>query len=219
MVKILNAYAGLGGNRKKWPDKHDITAVEIDPAIAEEYRRLYPQDTVLIEDAHQHIRQHFHEYDFIWSSPPCPTHSKMQIVQGKSDKMQNRNRKPQYPDMRLYQEIIFLRTFYEGDWVVENVKPYYDPLIQGQRCGRHMVWSNFSVPDIEVPRNFNLTGASTKTKMETLQDWLGIHPSETIYVKDSHDPAQVLRNCVHPDVGAAILKARSRRQVSLEEIE
>ena len=32
-MKILNLYAGLGGNRKKW-EGHEITAVELNPAIA-----------------------------------------------------------------------------------------------------------------------------------------------------------------------------------------
>lgn len=27
-MKILNLYAGIGGNRKLWPDDHEITAVE-----------------------------------------------------------------------------------------------------------------------------------------------------------------------------------------------
>lgn len=33
-MKILNLYAGIGGNRKKWGDDHEITAVELDEEIA-----------------------------------------------------------------------------------------------------------------------------------------------------------------------------------------
>ena len=33
-MKILDLYAGKGGNRKKWGDNHEITAVEFDPKIA-----------------------------------------------------------------------------------------------------------------------------------------------------------------------------------------
>lgn len=51
-MKILNLYAGIGGNRKLWGDEHEITAVEINPEIAEIYKNLYPQDTVIIGDAH-----------------------------------------------------------------------------------------------------------------------------------------------------------------------
>ena len=28
-LKILNLYAGIGGNRKLWGNEHDITAVEL----------------------------------------------------------------------------------------------------------------------------------------------------------------------------------------------
>lgn len=33
-MKILNLYAGIGGNRKLWGNEHDITAVELRPEIA-----------------------------------------------------------------------------------------------------------------------------------------------------------------------------------------
>ena len=32
-MKILNLYAGIGGNRKLWGDGHDITAVQLVPEI------------------------------------------------------------------------------------------------------------------------------------------------------------------------------------------
>jgi DNA (cytosine-5)-methyltransferase 1 len=49
-MKILNLYAGIGGNRRRW-DGHEVTAVEYDPAIAEVYKALYPNDTVVVGDA------------------------------------------------------------------------------------------------------------------------------------------------------------------------
>jgi DNA (cytosine-5)-methyltransferase 1 len=33
-MKILNLYAGIGGNRKLWGNTHSITAVEFDEEIA-----------------------------------------------------------------------------------------------------------------------------------------------------------------------------------------
>lgn len=218
-MKVLNAYSGIGGNRKNWNGrKHDITAVEINEEIANEYGRLYPEDEVIIGDAHAYIKAHYHELDFIWASPPCQKHSQMHLLSAKSDKKQNKNREPEYPDMKLYQEIIFLRNFFDGDWVVENVRPYYEPLIEPQKCGRHRIWSNFTVPDIEVPRGFDLTGASTRAKIEELEEWLGIELSKNIYVKDSHDPGQVLRNAVHPKIGEAIFKNRNTKQQSLASV-
>ena len=51
-VKVLNLYAGLGGNRALWPTNWDITAVEYDPKIAAYYADTYPQDNLIIDDAH-----------------------------------------------------------------------------------------------------------------------------------------------------------------------
>ena len=79
-MKILNLYAGIGGNRKLWGDEHDITAVELDESIAKIYQDFFPNDTILIEDAHDYLLQNFKEFDFIWSSPPCPTHSTGQYI-------------------------------------------------------------------------------------------------------------------------------------------
>ena len=75
-LKVLNLYAGIGGNRKLWKDV-DVTAVENNPEIAEVYKQFYPNDKVIIADAHQYLLEHFKEFNFIWSSPPCPTHSKL----------------------------------------------------------------------------------------------------------------------------------------------
>lgn len=51
-MKVLNLYAGLGGNRKLWGKDHDITAVENDEKIAKVYSDLFPNDKLVIGDAH-----------------------------------------------------------------------------------------------------------------------------------------------------------------------
>lgn len=71
-MRILNLYAGIGGNRAQWGDEHDVTAVEFDPRIAAAYEKLWPNDTVIVGDAHQYLLDHHAEFDFIWSSPPLP---------------------------------------------------------------------------------------------------------------------------------------------------
>ena len=76
-MEILNLYAGIGGNRKLWGNEHEITAVEYDENIAAIYKDFFPNDKVLVEDAHDYLLTHYEEYDFIWSSPPCPTHSQI----------------------------------------------------------------------------------------------------------------------------------------------
>ena len=104
-MKILNLYACLGGNRYKWGNEHEITAVELDPEAARLYQERFPNDTVIVADAHQYLLDHFKEFDFIWSSPPCPSHSKVRISQKNRDTF-----KFIYPDMKLYEEIIFLKV-------------------------------------------------------------------------------------------------------------
>lgn len=133
-MKILNLYAGIGGNRAKWSGEHAVTAVEYDEEIAMAYKDNFPNDEVIVADAHQYLLNHYKDYDFIWSSPPCQSHSRIrQCI------MVGSNRKAAiYPDMKLWQEIIFLQANAKCKWVVENVKPYYEPLIAPSVIiGRH----------------------------------------------------------------------------------
>lgn len=198
VVKVLNLYAGVGGNRKHWNDCH-VTAVEYTPKIAEIYQQQHPQDTVIVGDAHQYLLDHYNEFDFIWSSPPCQSHSKMVKA--------TRHKKARYPDMRLYEEIIFLKHFFNGKFVVENVVPYYGAMLNPKQVGRHLFWANFDfyAEDIKRPSGFiNMANLEGK---KALQEWLGIHYDENIYYEGNHCPAQVLRNCVHPELGRQIFDA------------
>ena len=137
---MLNLYAGIGGNRKLW-ENVEVTAVENNENIARIYQGFFPNDKMIIADAHEYLLKHYKEYDFIWSSPPCVTHSynkKLSIDIGQS--------KILYPDMGLYQEIIMLKQFCKKKWAVENVRPYYGSLINAQVVGRHRFWTNFFIP-------------------------------------------------------------------------
>lgn len=147
-MKILNLYAGIGGNREHWGDNHEITAVELDPKRAAKYQSFFPNDKVIIADAHEYLLDHYKDFDFIWTSPPCQTHSRANyfINNGVA-------KRPRYPKMELYQEIIFLSTFYQGLYCVENVISYYDPLIKPAKVGRHYLWANFKIPPIKLPKN------------------------------------------------------------------
>ena len=72
-MKILNLYAGIGGNRKLWNEilpGAKVTAVELDIKIAKVYKELSPNDEVIIGDAHQYLLENHEKFDFIWSSPP-----------------------------------------------------------------------------------------------------------------------------------------------------
>lgn len=196
-MKILNLYSGLGGNRKHWKDC-EVTAVEMEQEIADVYKKLYPNDTVIVGDAHQYLLEHADEFDMVWSSPPCQTHSRMMKA--------TRHKIKRYSDMSLYQEIIFLQHFFKGKWIVENVKPFYEPLIKPTAIlGRHCIWSNFSISNFEIKNLPNFIQDDTVAGTQRLKDWLGIHYEGNIYYKGNHSPGQVLRNCVHPDMGLHIL--------------
>ena len=139
-MKVLNLYACLGGNRYKWEDC-DVTAVELDSELAKLYKERFPMDNVIIDDAHQYLLDHYQEFDFIWSSPPCPSHSRSRFARKETTS-------PIYPDLKLYEEIIFLDNYFNGKYCVENVIPYYEPLIPGRKRGRHIYWTNFLLPSI-----------------------------------------------------------------------
>src|SRR3990167_8331912 len=99
-MKVLNLYSGIGGNRKLWTDV-DVTAVELNLDIAKIYQDFFPKDKVIVADAHQYLLEHFKEFDFILSSPPCVSHSQFRQRCGVKawgyDEL--------YPDMTLYEEV------------------------------------------------------------------------------------------------------------------
>ena len=193
-MNVLNLYACLGGNRYKWNEVKDdieVTAVELDPELARLYQERFPNDTVIIADAHQYLLDHYKEYDFIWSSPPCPTHSRIQLS------MQN-NRKMDYPDMNLYQEIIFLKTFYKGKFIVENVIPYYDALIPAQKRGRHLYWSNFIIPHYEK--------RDAVIRRYTKEDLYKHHKIDLSSYKGKQDKRKIARNLVDYEAGKTIFE-------------
>lgn len=199
-MKILNLYACLGGNRYKWGDEHDVTAVEWDEELARMYQERFPNDKVIVADAHQYLLDHYKEYDFIWSSPPCPTHSRVRISQ------KNKNFYiPKYPDMTLYQQIIFLEEHFDGKYVIENVIPYYDPLIEAQKRGRHLYWCNFILPvDIDRKESKGLI-SNAKEERQKLCDLHDIKIEFLNTYKGKQSKTKVIRNLVDYEVGKTIL--------------
>jgi len=196
-MKILNLYACLGGNRYKWDEvaKIDVTAVELDPEAARLYQERFPNDTVVVADAHQYLLDHYKEFDFIWSSPPCPTHSRFQTSMKTTRKME-------YPDMKLYQEIIFLDNFFNGKYCVENVIPFYEPLIPAQKRGRHLYWTNFLLPtNINERKNPDL--ARDKNLIKSLSVF---HDYDFTKYKGNQPVNKMARNLVDYEAGKTILE-------------
>lgn len=195
-IKVLNLYAGIGGNRKLW-ENVEVTAVELDPDIAKIYQDFFPNDIVVVGDAHQYLLDHYKEYDFIWSSPPCPTHSKLRYMHDKKI----------YPDMSLYQEILLLQTFAKCSFVVENVEPYYKPLIQpSASLHRHLFWSNFNIGGFTYAERLQ-TNKAPKER-ELLQEKFGIN----LDIYSGVDKRKLLRNAVIPELGLHILNAARLKQ-------
>lgn len=188
-MNILNLYAGIGGNRKLWGDEHQVTAVEYDQATADAYKLNFPSDTVIVADAHEYLLNNYMKFDFIWASPPCPSHSRINHA---------RTRKPDYPDMRLYAEIIFLNQWFDGLFVVENVIPYYTPLITAKEIDRHLFWSNFNITKFEPSKRAFIR---MQGKQVPFEDIFGFDVSKS-KIKDKR---KALRNCVHPETGLHVL--------------
>ena len=191
-MKILNLYAGIGGNRKLWGDDHEVTAVEYDPAIAQVYADYFPNDKLVIGDAHQYLLDHHDEFDFIWSSPPCQTHSSFRFNIG----VRFRGVEPKFPDMTLYEEIVFLQYHAKNLWLVENVVPYYEPLIPAKKINRHLYWTNFDLPNLTPDKD-----VIREAQIPQLSEKFGYDLSK---YKISNK-RQVLRNCVEPRTGREIL--------------
>lgn len=192
-MKILNLYAGIGGNRKLW-ENVEVTAVENVPEIAAIYKDFFPDDTVIIGDAHQYLLDHYKEFDFIWSSPPCLTHSRINFM---------KHMPKRYADMKLYQEIIFLKHWFKGKWLVENVRSYYNPLIQPQELQSHYFWANFLIRD---------TGLSRKKVRNDTGHTLGFKlKQQGLDIADWHsykgDKRTLINNMVEPELGQHILTA------------
>jgi len=201
-MKILNLYACLGGNRYKWNEVKDdieVTAVELDKELARLYQERFPNDRVIVGDAHQYLLDHYKEYDFIWSSPPCPTHSRARYwgfgINGK---------KPIFPDMKLYQEIIFLQHHCKTKYCVENVIPYYEPMFNPKKRGRHLYWTNFRLPNLLSDRGGKLKEKDTNS--ESLNHYNKFHDYDFKKYKGKQLTLKIARNLVDYEAGKTIFE-------------
>ena len=198
-MKILNLYCGIGGNRKLWGDDHHIVAVEYNKEIADVYKKLFPKDEVIVGDATEYLLNYYSEFDFIWASPPCQTHSRIRYMASKSGSYL-----PKLPDMSLYSMIIFLEHFCKDKkWVVENVVPYYEPLIKPEvKLDRHLIWSNFKITEKEFAKpevKHNRVSGKTERYGISLNG-----------IKMKHRKDQIIRNCVNPEMALHILDCSTK---------
>lgn len=204
-MKVLNLYACLGGNRYKWDEvakdagiELEVTAVEYDEELAKLYQERFPNDKVIVTDAHQYLLDYYKEFDFIWSSPPCPTHSRARYWNSSNE--QN-NTSPVYPDMKLYEEIIFLEHYFKGKYCVENVIPYYEPLIKAKKRGRHLFWTNFNLPNEISNRNLKIV-----EKGKEMDRLIKFHDYDFKKYKGSQFIYKIGRNLVDYEAGKTIFE-------------
>lgn len=191
-MKVLNLYAGLGGNRKLW-EGVEVTAVEYREDIAKFYSDHYPQDAVIVGDATEYLLDHYRDFDIVWASPPCPSHSFARFWASRGGKY-----RPEYPDMSLYQVILFLQHYFDGQWAVENVKPFYTPMIPPSiQLGRHLFWSNFKIDRYDAI-DADIQGGKR-------DEWQEIHGIDISGYSFSDRTDKLLRNCVHYGLGKHIL--------------
>ena len=192
-MKVLNLYACLGGNRLLW-DNCEVTAIELDEELARLYQERFPNDKVIVADAHQYLLDHYKEFDFIWSSPPCPTHSRARYWGFGAN-----GKKPIYPNMSLYQEIIFLQHHFKGKYVVENVIPYYEPLIPAKKRGRHLYWTNFNLPNILSERKVKISEGKNEVR-----NLCKFHDYDFFTYKGKQPINKIARNLVDYEAGKTI---------------
>jgi DNA (cytosine-5)-methyltransferase 1 len=198
-MRVLNLYACLGGNRYKWDEVAEqagielqVTAVELDPELARMYQERFPNDTVIVADAHQYLLDYFDDFDFVWSSPPCPSHSRINT---------DGQQKARYPDMKLYEEVIFLsNNWFKGKYCVENVIPYYEPLVPAQKRGRHLYWTNFTLPNILSDRVGKLGGR------EEVKRLCEFHDIDLTTYKGTQRKDKIARNLVDYEAGRTIFE-------------
>jgi len=205
-MRILNLYACLGGNRYKWDEvcrelgiDIQVTAIELDEELARLYQDRFPNDKVIVTDAHQYLLDHYKEFDFIWSSPPCPSHSRARYWRSSNYETTN---KAIYPDLKLYEEILFLQHYFKtGKYVVENVIPYYEPLIQAKKRGRHLYWTNFNLPTDIKDRRVQICAG--KDELKRLCEF---HEIEVSSYKGEQSLLKVARNLVDYEAGKTIFE-------------
>ncbi|MCE7740456.1 MAG: DNA cytosine methyltransferase [Candidatus Heimdallarchaeota archaeon] len=196
MFKVLDLFAGVGGTAKgiqTFLQEKNIpfqyVAVENDPETIKAHLKLNPDSEIEFRDAYL---TSIKDYDFIWASPPCTSHSQLNMYM---------NRKQ--PDMRLWSLITRLQQ-QQIPFIVENVEPYYrEPIPHTLELGRHRFWSNKPIIPFEVP------------KMPKDWGWMGIPDWEkfheintrvTKFIKDPLKRRQLLRNIVHWTISYRIIE-------------
>jgi DNA (cytosine-5)-methyltransferase 1 len=108
--------------------------------------------------------------------------------------------------MKLYEEIIFLKEHCKGQYVVENVNPYYEPLILPQKRGRHLYWTNFIIPNnLDRKEGKGIMCGQAYNEVDKLCDFHKIDRAFLDKYKGKQSKTKIIRNLVDYEVGKKIL--------------
>ena len=111
-------------------------------------------------------------------------------------------REMKYPDMKLYEEIIFLEHYFNGKYVVENVIPFYEPLIPANKRDRHLYWANFNLPaNLNGRKNPDLS--RTKNLITVMSKY---HDYDFRQYKGKQLMNKIARNLVDYEAGKTIFE-------------
>ena len=212
-MKILNLFAGIGGNRSLWGDSHEITAVEHNSQIAKIYQTRFPHDEMIVDKCINVIERpefFLNQFDLITVGSPCQSHSMFNMVYWSRGIIK-------VPDMdNLYGIMITLKYYPHQSFkfVCENVNPFYKewrPTQYFQKLGRHFFWSNFPIQKKEFPQYLGKT--VNDLTVPELIEWHGVD----FEWDNEMDKRQILRNCVDKKIGKYILdQAKLKNQQSLD---
>ena len=110
--------------------------------------------------------------------------------------------------MKLYEEIILLETVskgqtprFKGKYVVENVIPYYEPLIQAKKRGRHLYWTNFNLPNTLTDRSVQISAG-----LDEVKKLCNFHDYNFYQYKGKQPTKKIARNLVDYEAGRTILE-------------
>ena len=106
-----------------------------------------------------------------------------------------------FPDMKLYEEILLLKHLFNGKYVVENVIPYYEPLIAAQKRHRHLYWTNFNLPTILTNRDVRISSGT-----DEVGKLCKFHDFDFYKYKGSQPVNKIARNLVDYEAGKTILE-------------
>jgi len=168
-----------------------------------------------VDDAIDFVEKHFHEFDFIWASPPCQSHSRINRFNVARRYNGENKIKVKIPDFRLYALINFLSTYFRGKWVVENTYSDYQPLKEPQQIGRHFIWSSSKIEPFnkKIKCFHNVDNHCSMKELCEMYDY-PFEYFKKLKIKGVNKK-QIIRNCVKPELGLHIFNSAYKSKQKL----